>query len=63
MAYLRYCKKVMGDIPVALNLETNLGLLTVLIVKSTLNFMKQEGWVHAIADEPQAGSDRSRLCP
>lgn len=55
--YLRYCKKMMGDIPVALEFRNQSWFRTT-YRESTLAFMREEGWIHAIADEPQAG-DRS----
>src|SRR5699024_8820455 len=30
---------------------------------STLSFMKEEGWIHAIADEPQAGDGSIPIVP
>ena len=53
--YLRYCKKMMGDIPVALEFR-NQSWFSNPYRANTLSFMKQEGWIHSIADEPQAGT-------
>src|SRR5699024_10765955 len=54
VAYLRYCKKMMGNIPVALEFRHQ-SWFSERYLASTLSFMKEEGWIHAIADEPQAG--------
>ncbi|WP_121640732.1 DUF72 domain-containing protein [Virgibacillus sp. Bac330] len=54
VTYLRYCKQMMGDIPVALEFR-NQTWFSDRFRQSTLSFMKQEGWVHSIVDEPQAG--------
>jgi uncharacterized protein YecE (DUF72 family) len=53
--YLRYCRKMMGDIPIALEFRHQSWFLEK-YRESTLKFMKEEGWIHAIVDEPQAGS-------
>src|SRR5690606_10834596 len=52
--YLRFCKQMMGDIPVALEFR-NQSWFRDKYREGTLSFMKEEGWVHSIADEPQAG--------
>lgn len=52
--YLRYCKQMMGDIPVALEFR-NQSWFTASYRTNTISFMKQEGWIHSIVDEPQAG--------
>lgn len=52
--YLRYCKKMMGDIPVALEFR-NQSWFSESYRDNTLSFMKEEGWIHSIVDEPQAG--------
>ncbi|MCQ6274207.1 DUF72 domain-containing protein [Bacillus sp. V3B] len=62
VAYLRYCKKMMGDIPVALEFR-NQSWFSNRYRTSTLSFMKQEGWIHSIADEPQAGSGSIPIVP
>lgn len=53
--YLRYCKKMMGDIPVALEFRHQ-SWFSEEFRTNTLTFMKKEGWIHSIVDEPQAGS-------
>lgn len=53
--YLRWCKKQMGDIPVALEFRHQ-SWFSPQLKEQTLHFMKQEGWIHSICDEPQAGS-------
>lgn len=52
--YLRYCKRMMGDVPVALEFR-NQSWFSESFHNNTLSFMKQEGWIHSIVDEPQAG--------
>ncbi|GAB3044527.1 DUF72 domain-containing protein [Virgibacillus ainsalahensis] len=52
--YLRYCRKMMEDIPVALEFR-NQSWFNTRYRGDTLSFMQQEGWIHSIADEPQAG--------
>lgn len=60
--YLRYCKQEMGDLPVALEFR-NQSWFTPTYRNNTLSFMKQEGWIHAIADEPQAGNGSIPIVP
>ncbi|PAV28234.1 hypothetical protein CIL05_17870 [Virgibacillus profundi] len=60
--YLRYCKKMMGDIPVALEFR-NQSWFNDSYRKSTLAFMQNEGWIHSIADEPQAGDGSIPVVP
>ncbi|API92623.1 UPF0759 protein YunF [Virgibacillus pantothenticus] len=52
--YLRYCKQMMGGIPVALEFR-NQSWFSERFREETLSFMKEEGWIHSIVDEPQAG--------
>ncbi len=54
VTYLRYCKKMMGDIPVALEFR-NQSWFNDKHRDSTIAFMEENGWIHSIADEPQAG--------
>ncbi|WEG14729.1 DUF72 domain-containing protein [Pullulanibacillus sp. KACC 23026] len=54
VAYLRHCKKMMGDIPLALEFRHQ-SWYQANYREQTLLFMKREGWIHSIADEPQAG--------
>ncbi|RDW16192.1 DUF72 domain-containing protein [Oceanobacillus chungangensis] len=60
--YLRYCRKVMGDIPVALEFRHQ-SWFKKQYYSSTLSFMKQEGWIHSVADEPQAGVGSVPIVP
>jgi len=62
VTYLRYCKKMMGDIPIALEFR-NQSWFRAKYRDSTLDFMKQGGWIHAIADEPQAGDGSIPIVP
>lgn len=52
--YLRYCKKMMGDISCALEFRHQ-SWFSEKYRDETLAFMKKEGWIHTIVDEPQAG--------
>src|SRR5690625_7508401 len=52
--YLRYCKKRMGNIPVALEFRHQ-SWFSERYRASTLSFMTEEGGTHAIADAPQPG--------
>jgi len=53
--YLRWCRDKMGDIPCALEFRNRSWFTDELKIK-TLQFMKQENWIHSVCDEPQAGS-------
>lgn len=52
--YIRYCKERMGDIPCALEFR-NQSWFSQAFRDKTLSFMEDEGWIHSICDEPQAG--------
>lgn len=52
---LRYARKAMGDIPVALEFRNGTWFHADMRDK-TLKFMEDEGWIHSICDEPQAGT-------
>lgn len=54
--YLRWCKQQMEGIPVALEFRNQTWFMSSLREK-TINFMKSEGWIHGIVDEPQAGEN------
>lgn len=60
--YIRSCKKMMEDIPVALEFR-NQTWYSEAYRQGTLSFMKEEGWIHSIADEPQAGEGSVPLVP
>jgi uncharacterized protein YecE (DUF72 family) len=60
--YLRYCKRMMGEIPVALEFRHQ-SWFSEVYRAGTLAFMEQEGWIHAIADEPQAGEGSIPIVP
>ena len=60
--YIRYCKKMMEDIPVALEFR-NQTWYSEAFREETLSFMKEEGWIHSVADEPQAGEESVPLVP
>lgn len=52
--YLRYCKQMMGNIPVTLELR-NQSWFSDKYRSNTLSFMKEQDWIHTVVDEPQAG--------
>jgi uncharacterized protein YecE (DUF72 family) len=52
--YLRWCKNVMGDLPCALEFRHQ-SWFTPRYRQNTLDFMKEEKWIHSICDEPQSG--------
>lgn len=62
VSYLRYCKSMMGDIPVALEFR-NQTWYHEKYRESTIDFMNQNGWIHGIADEPQAGNGSIPIVP
>lgn len=51
---LRWARERMGDIPIALEFR-NATWFSPEMREKTLAFMKREGWIHSICDEPQAG--------
>lgn len=60
--YLRYCKQMMEDIPIALEFR-NQSWFNGAFRSDTLAFMREQGWIHAIADEPQAGEGSIPVVP
>ncbi|HWO77158.1 MAG TPA: DUF72 domain-containing protein [Bacillus sp. (in: firmicutes)] len=52
--YLRWCKEHMGELPAALEFRNQTWFHHSMRDK-TLDFMKKEGWIHSICDEPQVG--------
>ncbi|TKC15433.1 DUF72 domain-containing protein [Robertmurraya kyonggiensis] len=52
--YLRWCKKEMGDIPCALEFRHQ-SWFRPQFYEQTLQFMRDETWIHSICDEPQSG--------
>lgn len=60
--YVRYCKQMMGDLPVALEFRHQ-SWFSDTYYTNTLDFMKEEGWIHTVADEPQAGSGSIPIVP
>jgi uncharacterized protein YecE (DUF72 family) len=62
VAYIRYCKKMMEEIPVALEFRHQ-SWFNQKYREGTLSFMQEEGWIHSIADEPQAGEGSVPLVP
>lgn len=53
--YIRWCKEKMGDTKVALEFR-NQTWFQPAYHDRTLTFMEEEGWIHSICDEPQAGT-------
>jgi uncharacterized protein YecE (DUF72 family) len=52
---LRLAKEMMGDIPCALEFRNQSWFMGEMKEK-TLLFLKEEGWIHTVCDEPQAGN-------
>jgi uncharacterized protein YecE (DUF72 family) len=52
--YIRFCKSELSGLPLALEFR-NQSWFRRLYGEKTLDFMKQEGWIHSICDEPQVG--------
>ncbi|MBM7621814.1 uncharacterized protein YecE (DUF72 family) [Bacillus tianshenii] len=54
VSYIRWCKEKMKDTRVALEFR-NQSWFSEPFKEQTLSFMEEEGWIHSICDEPQAG--------
>lgn len=52
--WLRYVKKQLEGLPVALEFRHQ-SWFTETVYHKTINFIREEGWIHSICDEPQAG--------
>ncbi|MCM3238176.1 DUF72 domain-containing protein [Heyndrickxia oleronia] len=52
--YLRFCKEQLKDMPIALEFRHQSWFYPQ-FNDATLEFMKSEGWIHSICDEPQIG--------
>lgn len=52
--YIRFCNKLLKDFPLALEFRHQSWFYPQFKDK-TLQFMKNDGWIHSICDEPQAG--------
>jgi uncharacterized protein YecE (DUF72 family) len=52
--YLRWCKQEMDEVPCALEFRHQ-SWFAPPYKQKTLDFMKQENWIHSICDEPQSG--------
>ncbi len=52
--YIRYCKKHLINLPLSLEFRHQSWFKPQLKEK-TIEFMQEEGWIHSICDEPQAG--------
>ncbi|WP_409271167.1 DUF72 domain-containing protein [Neobacillus sp. SCS-31] len=53
--YLRFCKAEMGDIPCAVEFRHQ-SWYSPAFRQQTLEFLRNEKWIHSVCDEPQAGS-------
>lgn len=62
VTYLRYCKKMMGEFPLALEFR-NRSWFSEMYREETLSFIRREGWIHVIADEPQVGEKSIPIVP
>ena len=60
--YLRYCKEIMGDCKLALEFR-NQSWFNDKYREATLSFMRDEGWIHSIVDEPQVGEGSAPTVP
>ncbi|MBN8193592.1 DUF72 domain-containing protein [Bacillus sp. NTK074B] len=62
VAYIRYCREQLKDFPLALEFRHQSWFRPEYREK-TLSFMKKEGWIHSICDEPQAGEGSIPMVP
>lgn len=62
VTYLRYCKKMMGDVPASLEFR-NQTWFSEQFKSETLQFMREEGWIHSVVDAPQAGQGSVPIVP
>ncbi|MFE8696664.1 DUF72 domain-containing protein [Cytobacillus sp. FJAT-53684] len=53
--YLRWCKEQMGELPCAIEFRHQ-SWYKPEYKEKTIQFIKDEGWIHTICDEPQAGA-------
>lgn len=60
--YLKYCVQKMTGVPIALEFR-NQSWYRPHNVKKTLDVMREGGWIHSIADEPQAGEGSVPIVP
>ncbi|MCP8616085.1 DUF72 domain-containing protein [Salirhabdus salicampi] len=52
---LRFIKNHLADLPLALEFRNRSWFSSDHVTAKTIAFMKNEGWIHSICDEPQAG--------
>jgi uncharacterized protein YecE (DUF72 family) len=52
--YLRWCKQEMGNFPCALEFRHQ-SWFAPPYLQRTIDFLKEEKWIHSICDEPQSG--------
>ncbi|ANE47671.1 hypothetical protein SY83_16820 [Paenibacillus swuensis] len=62
VALLRAARDRMGDVPVALEFRHQ-SWFTADMKDKTLDYMRQDGWIHSICDEPQAGMGSIPIVP
>ncbi|RSK28452.1 DUF72 domain-containing protein [Bacillus sp. HMF5848] len=55
VAYIRKCRQLMTDLPIALEFRHQSWFLERFRAK-TLHMMQEDGWIHSICDEPQGHS-------
>lgn len=60
--FLRDAKERLLDVPAAIEFRND-SWYSPEMRERTLGFLKQEGWIHTIADEPQAGSGSIPIVP
>jgi uncharacterized protein YecE (DUF72 family) len=60
--FLREAKQRMLDVPSAIEFRNDSWYSPEMQAK-TLQFLEQEGWIHTVADEPQAGSGSVPIVP
>lgn len=60
--FLREAKERMLDVPSAIEFRND-SWYSPELRSRTLQFLEQEGWIHTIADEPQAGSGSIPIVP
>jgi uncharacterized protein YecE (DUF72 family) len=60
--YLRFCKKHLESLPIAIEFR-NQSWYSSEMQEKTLEFLKEEGWIHTVCDEPQAGKGSVPIIP
>ncbi|WP_153127347.1 DUF72 domain-containing protein [Peribacillus tepidiphilus] len=60
--YLRWCKCQMEGIPTAIEFR-NQSWYSPRFKEGTISFLKEQGWIHSVCDEPQAGEGSIPFVP